>query len=286
MRSGHWQGSLKPKTASRSPFRLAPTGFPAVALIWKNLIAAGNLITMRFWMMLAWTSIVAGTIFQARMHGGVNEAMTALLGVLLGFSVLLGPNILRNDLRQDLPMTDMLKGLPLPGWQLVLGEVLAPVSILVGLQWLVLLLALICCPNQWDHHPLPLLTRLGAFFALAILLPAVDFVSLLIRNLAVLLFPAWFQLGKDGPRGFENTGQQLVLVIGQTFVLALSLLPPIAMFVAVWFLASFFYGPAFAFVAASVAALFILGVEAALAVRFLGGVFERFDLSKEMLTAD
>ena len=46
---------------------------------------------------------------------------------------------------------------------------------------------------------------------------------MLIPNAAVLFFPAWFQLGKDGPRGFETTGQQLILMFGQLLVLALSL---------------------------------------------------------------
>jgi len=286
IRSGNWHGARHRKTALRSPFRLAPTGFPAIALIWKNLIAAGNLITVRFWIMLAWIAVVGGMIFHSRMHNNLNEALTILLLFLLGFSALLGPNILRNDLRQDLPMTDMLKTLPLSGWQLVLGEILAPVSILIGVQWLLLLLALLCAPAQWDHRSFPLLTRLGFAVAAAILLPAVDFISLLIRNAAVMTFPAWFQLGRDGPRGFENTGQQLILVFGQTIALALSLLLPAVAGVAVWFLSMVFYGPAFASVAASVAALGVLTVEAVLAVRFLGGVFERFDLSKEMLIAD
>src|SRR5271157_4813186 len=42
IRSGNWQAARKPKTAGRSPFQLRPTGLPAVALFWKNLISAGS----------------------------------------------------------------------------------------------------------------------------------------------------------------------------------------------------------------------------------------------------
>ena len=38
------------------------------------------------------------------------------------------------------------------------------------------------------------------------LLPALNLISLLIPNAAVLLFPAWFQPGKDSPQGIEATG--------------------------------------------------------------------------------
>jgi signal transduction histidine kinase len=180
----------------------------------------------------------------------------------------------------------MLKTLPLAGWQVVLGEVLAPVSILVGAQWLLLLVALMCSPPQWHGHPLPLLTRLGIFFAAALLLAAIDFITLLIRNFAVMTFPAWFHLGKDGPRGFENTGQQLILLVAQTLALALALLPPAALFVAAWLFTSFFYNPALAVAAAVAASLLLFTAEAVLAVRFLGRIFERFDLSKELLLND
>jgi len=66
----------------------------------------------------------------------------------------------------------------------------------------------------------------------------VDLIALLIPNAAVLFLPAWFQLGKDGPRGFETTGQQLILMFGQLLVLALSLLPAAAVFAIIFLLTS------------------------------------------------
>jgi hypothetical protein len=284
IRSGTWQS--RARKASRSPFNLDSSGFPPVALVWKNLIAAGGAFTMRFWIMLIWLIVFGGMIFRSNLHSGVNMALSLLIGMLLAVSILIGPNLLRNDFRQDLPVTDMLKSLPLAGWEVALGEIMAPVTILTAAQWLLLILALIFCPSQWDNHPLALWLRLGVFFAAALLLPAINFANLLIRNLTVLLFPAWFQLGRDGARGFENTGQQLILVFGQILALVLALLPPALAFLGLWVVCSFMLAPAFALAAGSLGALAVLGVEAGLAVRLLGSIFERLDLSNELLSPD
>jgi len=70
--------------------------------------------------------------------------------------------------------------------------------------------------------------RISVALSAALVLPCVDFIALLLPNAAALIFPAWVQLGKDTPRGFETMGQQLILMFGQIIVLALSLLPAAA----------------------------------------------------------
>ena len=45
---------------------------------------------------------------------------------------MIGPQLLRQDFRQDLPLADLLKTYPLRGWQLALGELLAPAAILTS----------------------------------------------------------------------------------------------------------------------------------------------------------
>ena len=64
-----------------------------------------------------------------------------LLAIALVYSLLLGPQILRLDFRHDLPLADILKTFPVRGWQIALGEILAPVAVLAAFQWLLLLLA-------------------------------------------------------------------------------------------------------------------------------------------------
>ena len=143
---------------------------------------------------------------------------------------------MRLDFRHDLPLADVLKTFPLRGWQIALGEILAPVAVLAALQWLLLLVGaglLFYLPVK--QEALLLAIALGA----AVLLPVLDVLLLLIPNAAVLLFPSWIQTGKDSPRGIEATGQRLIFALGQMLVLLLALLPAAAAFAGHFFPAEF-----------------------------------------------
>jgi hypothetical protein len=285
VRSGNWRGMKKPKKAARPPFALSPVGNPAVAVFWKNLISAGQYVTARVWLMLVWCAIIAGGILRSNGGRAVDLQMGILFlaGMLVMMSLVSGPQMLRNDLRQDLPAADLLKIYPMPGWQIVLGEVLAPAVMLAALQWLLLVLAFIFCPRQFQAHPVLLLMRLGVGVSAALVLPFVDLIAMLIPNASVMLFPAWFQLGKEGPRGFETTGQQMILMFGQMLVLVVSLLPAGVAFAALFFATSFFLGHPMGVFLGGIAAAIVLAGEAAVGVKLLGGVFERLDLSEENL---
>jgi hypothetical protein len=284
-RSGNWQSMGKPKKAARAPFVLRPAGNPAVAVFWKNLISAGQFVTARFWLMLVWITVFGAMILQSqsRHAGRMGSGLAMLAVMLLGMSLISGPQMLRNDLRQDLRAADMLKMFPMAGWQVVLGEVLAPAVMLACVQWLLIVLAAIFCPDRLGSHAIPPLNRLSFALAAAAVLPCVDLIAMLIPNASVLFFPAWFQLGKEGPRGFETTGQQLILMFGQMLALVLSLLPAGVAFVVVFICSSFVFGPAGGVVAGGLAAAAILAAEAGVAIKLLGGVFDRFDLSGEIL---
>jgi hypothetical protein len=105
---------------------------------------------------------------------------------------------------------------------------------------------------------------------------------LLIPNAAVLLFPAWFQAGKDAPQGIEATGQRLIFALGQFLAFALALLPAGVVFAVVFLvIAQFFGAPLLAVPVASLAATVVLVIEAAAGLFLLGKLFERFDLSAE-----
>jgi hypothetical protein len=100
----------------------------------------------------------------------------------------------------------------------------------------------------------------------------------------VLLFPAWFQAGKDAPHGIEATGQRLIFFIGQFLAFAIALIPAAGVFVGFFFLVKFAAGVFTAVPVASVAAALVLAVEAGLGVMLLGWLFERFDVSAEPAT--
>ncbi len=285
VRSGNWRAMQKPKKASRPPFVLGPIGNPAVAVFWKNLVSAGQYVTARIWLTLLWCLIIACGIMRSRGDQAMNLQMgiTFFAGMLGIMSLISGPQMLRNDFRQDLPAADLLKIFPMPGWQIVLGEVLAPAVILAGLQWLLLVVAFIFCPRQFQSHSVFLSMRLGVAASAALVVPFIDLIAMLIPNASVLFFPSWFQLGREGPRGFETTGQQLILIFGQMLVLVVSLLPAALAFAVLFFGASLVAGHSMGVFLGGVAAAIVLAAEAALGIKLLGGVFERLDLSDENL---
>src|SRR5207247_9272566 len=100
--------------------------------------------------------------------GWLLPALGILTVILTGYSLFLGPAILRQDLRQDLANADILKMYPLRGWQVVLGELLAPAAILTGVQWCLVLLAAATFSRFPEDSPIPLSTRLSLGAAVAI----------------------------------------------------------------------------------------------------------------------
>jgi ABC-2 type transport system permease protein len=279
MRSGNWQAMSKPKRAKRPPFALPPQGWPAVAIFWKNLISAGQFFTGRAWFFLIWITVIAGLILRSgEHHPGGGVALSILAFSLAVMSLLYGPQILRHDLRA----ADMLKLYPMSGWQMVLGEILAPAAILAGVQWLLVLFAFLFCPASLGGAPAPAALRVTAALAAALVLPCVDFIALLLPNAAALIFPAWVQLGKDTPRGFETMGQQLILMFGQIIVLTLTMLPAAVAGAVAWLLAGWLFGKvmAVALASAALAVAAVLAAEAAVGVHLLGKAFDRFDWSE------
>jgi hypothetical protein len=278
-RVGNWQGAKKNQKARRPWFKLAATGPSATALLWKNLIGVGQVVSVRLWIILIIVVVAVGVgLGNGRTGQNLSFVAAILVATALGYSLLLGPQLLRLDFRQDLPLADILKTFPLRGWQIALGEILAPVVVLAACQWLLLLVGaglVFYLPGK--QEALFLAIALGAAF----LLPVLDLLVLLIPNAAVLLFPSWIQAGKDSPRGIETTGQRLIFAVGQLFVLLLALLPAAIAFVGVFFLLKFALGYAAAVPFAALVAAIILAVEAGFGVMLLGRLFERFDVSEE-----
>ena len=279
MRAGNWQGAKKNQKARRPWFKLAATGPPATALLWKNLIGVGQVVSVRLWIILIIVVVAVGVgLGNGRTGQNLSFVAAILVATALGYSLLLGPQLLRLDFRQDLPLADILKTFPLRGWQIALGEILAPVAVLAACQWLLLLVGaglVFYLPGK--QEALFLAIALGAAF----LLPVLDLLVLLIPNAAVLLFPSWIQAGKDSPRGIETTGQRLIFAVGQLFVLLLALLPAAIAFTGVFFLMKLALGDAAAVPFAALVATIILAVEAGFGLLLLGRLFERFDVSEE-----
>ncbi len=279
MRAGQW-GVQKPKKAKRSPFQLGTEGSPYIAILWKNLISSGQIFSRRFWFIILWITFI--TVMMTRGHFAWGIAIATFSGMFAVMSLFFGPQIVRLDLRQDLPMIDVLKTLPMRGWQIVLGEVLAPALLLACFQWVLIAVFLVGSPSQFGTQPLPFGMKLSCCVAAAIALPFLDLIAILLQNTSVLLLPAWFQFDKTAPRGIETMGQQLILMFGQVLALALCLAPAGLVFGAVLFVTQLALSFEIGIVLGAIAGAAVMCVEVALAIRLLGKVFERFDLSAEL----
>jgi ABC-2 type transport system permease protein len=275
--------SLKPMKKKRAPFQLGPTGFAPVALLWKNLISAGQLFSTRAWLIVLWLVIVLGVTLST-IGRGEHQAWPAVLGgVLLGLlamSFLIGPAVTRVDLRQDLTVADLLKAYPLRGWQVVLGEMLAPMAILTAVQGLLVVAAVILFSPKAEV--LPLTTRAACGLAVMIVAPALNFASLLIPNAAAVLFPGWMPRGKERPQGIEATGQAMIMLFGQFFVLLIALAPAAALGVGLFFVGKLLFPWPAVVPLAAVATALVLAAESALGVWLIGKAFERMDVSEEL----
>jgi uncharacterized membrane protein YtjA (UPF0391 family) len=202
-------------------------------------------------------------------------------GMLVVWSLFIGPQLLRQDLRQDLPLSDVLKMYPIRGWEVALGELLAPVAILTGVQWLLLLVGGVLLWSAPNSH-LDRSGTLGIAAGAAMVLPLLNLIIIQIPNAAVVLFPGWFQPGKDRTAGIEVAGQRIISMLAQLLVFIIALIPASLGFGGIFIATRWATGwPAATVLGAGVAAV-ILAAESALGIMLLGHLFDRLDLSAEL----
>jgi hypothetical protein len=302
LRAGNYRLGGGPAKGRRAPFRLAASGRPEIAFLWKNLLSVPPYLNGRNWLRCAGAIALAG--FWAGRHGGPYHTVLTMAGVASGiigfYIVLFGPLVARQDLRNDLPNVDILRSYPLPGWQLLLGELLAPIALLTGLIWLAVLTAALAFPAGSGAPEAVSSPALRATVAagIALLAPVVIALQLLVPNAAAILFPAWTQATRhrSGGGGIELLGQRMIFVFGQIAVIVGLFVPAALLAFAVFVMAHgcFFLlahagiaigAPTSNMIAAAIAFVAVLAVllgEVMGGVWWLGRRFERFDLSAEL----
>ena len=135
-----------------------------------------------------------------------------------------------------------------------------------------------------DGDAVPLTIRLSFGAGAAIIAPMVNLISLVIPNASALLFPSWMQIGRERMGGIEVIGQRLIFLLGSVLVFAFALVPAAVLFGLTFLLAEALVGMIAAVPLAAAVAATVLAAEAALAVWWMGRLFERFDLSAESVS--
>ena len=262
-------------TARRVP-RLAPTGWPAGALLWKNLAAVLRAGRVRS----SAAAIAAGAlaILVLSLGGGAGtllEIVGWLTAMWAGFLFVLGPQWIRNDLRADLGRLAVLRSYPLRGAAVVGAETAGSTAVLSALQLGLAGLAYLAFWGGRVTEPAPEL-RTAVLAGAVVLLPAINFLAMIIQNGAAILLPGWVNPGPDRPLGVEALGHNMLIMSGFLLVLAGLLALPALAGAAVLFGLRPTLGW-WAAAPAALAALLVMALEARLLLGRLGRVFEATD---------
>jgi len=267
------------KGAAATPFTLAPDGPPEAAILWKNLILVGRYLSLRTVLRLVPLVIVFGVLARANEAGGIAAFIGAMSLPLAAVAVLLGPQMMRNDLRQDLARLPLLKTWPVRGAALIRGEVLAPTVVATAAAWLFLLVAALLGAGlrPGSREAIALGSNRASLFAAAfVLAPAVILTQVVVQNGLAVLFPAWVAVGASRARGIDAMGQRLLMLAGVLLTLLVSLVPGVLVAAAFAFLAYQMTGMVLVVLPAFIVAFVVAG-ECWLAIEGLGRVLDRTD---------
>jgi len=283
VRAGGWRGLSRPTRRRSEPFVLRPAGSAPPAFLWRNLIASGPWFYPRNWLLLS-AAILAGLGLLGasptyRPWLTVVQAATFPVSIWVLFAV---PMLLRRQVNLLFERLDVMKTLPLRGWQVVLGELLSPVVLITAIEWLLLaVIAVTAGTLTRNVFNTVWLTGLGAV-GIALLVPPVAGLMTAVPFAAALFFPDWVAT-LNQPRGMDVMGQRLIFAGGYLVVLILALLPAALAAAGPFLLVRWLAGMwSAAVLAGAVAGSLVLAGELAAVVWWLGGRWERFDLSREL----
>jgi hypothetical protein len=215
----------------------------------------------------------------ASRRNGIATVAAVLCLVLVAITVLVGPMVSRNDLRQDLGNLAMVKGWPLSGATLLRGEILAPAVMLTSIAWLLILGAAALAGNLSVGFLQPLVQdRLSYMMAALLLAPGVILAELTVLNGLAVLFPAWISTGATRSRGVDDLGQRLFTTAGVLVTLVFALVPA-TMMASVVAGGIYYLTGVLVVVIPSAIITSVLVVECFIVVEMLGRVLDRTDVS-------
>jgi ABC-2 type transport system permease protein len=265
-----------------TPFALASDGRAETAILWKNLILMGRFASLKTLLRVAPLIVVlALSIGRNAGRGGVAAAVAVACLTAAGFTVLLGPQIMRNDLRQDLGNLAVLRTWPVGGPALIRGELLAPASVLSALAWLAILggsVLFSSVPATGSVELSMMLNRVSYAAAALLVAPALIVAQLVVHNAIAVLFPAWVVAGASRSRGVDAMGQRLLMMAGILLSLVVSVLPGAVAAGLVMIVGYVLTNTILVVLPAFVMTLVVLA-ECALATEWLGRVLDRTDVS-------
>jgi hypothetical protein len=273
---------LEPRVSGRgrtAPFPLALAGRSETAILWKNLILLGRYASLRTLVLML--PFVFPFLMAAASGKSVTVSVIALtLSLTVSVTtVLVGPGMMRNDLRQDLRRLSILKSWPVSGAALVRGELLAPALVLSVVAWLAILVAAVALGygKHGGRFAVLLPHRLSLAAAGVMIAPAIILAQLVVQNGFAVLLPAWMATGKSAGAGLERMGQGMFIIWGGWLSALVFLAPAASVALLVMHALGGRAHPG-SVVAAAAVLLAVVVAEALPATAWLGRAFERSDL--------
>ena len=268
--------SARPRSSTRKKVKrtlaLAPTGAPALAIVWKN-----TLLLMRTGRVgsIVGLAVMAVVLSLPSIDSvGFNHRFVAVWALaMIGLLIVLGSRVLQNDFRQDADHLATLKTLPLAGARLVGAEVVSSALPISAMQLVLMFVAYVATLGDVDL-PVNLGTRTSLLFMSPLVLSSVNVTTVTIQNGAALLFPGWIRATPVVGGGIEAMGQGILATGMLLLTFLVALLPAAAAFAAVWWLLS---GVPKVWIVALTIAAAVLLVETWWGIRGLGRRFERLE---------
>lgn len=277
LRSGRGLETPLPSRVRRPTLlRLAPTGPPARAILWKNLTGLARTNRPRTLIFLAIFAIAVASSLGT--HAFTPFDWIAVFAAIFGgYAMVFGPFVVRFDLRRDLDLVDVLKTAPVRGRDIVAGEILSPVAAVTAFVWTFVLIAFAAEVPRTAGLP-PLGERTAMLIAALAVVPAFSGLLVTYQNAVVLLFPAWAAIGPDRATGVEAMGQRILVMVGGWLALVVGMLPGAVLAAVVAGLLQAVGVPLVWGIAVGVVGgAATVAVAILLAVTWLGRVFDRLD---------
>jgi len=280
MRQGRF-GRRMPSKPRGEAFRLHGQGEPWLAFLWKGLIRMGAPYRLRTWLVACVVAVVACQWLAAdpqRRH------VLFVIGIVVpaagAWLLFLGPIMMQRGLRSTFERMDVLKALPLRGWQIAFGELATPAAVMCFAGWWLLLVG--AQAMTVSHANVTTAQVVAGAIGVAIVAPPLFGLMLSVPFAGMLYFPAWIVASGSSGRGVEVLGQRLVFMLGYLCTVLVAAIPA-ALFGGICLLVGrWLVGWNTGIVAASCGACAVLAVELAVWLRLLGRRVDRFDLSQEL----
>ena len=275
-RSSRPQGRREISYRARAEgWKLAPSGRPEAAFAWKAVMQTLRVFDRREMVRVAAILMLLTTVTLATGRQGPAALVGGFAIAAAMFVILMAPQVVRIDIRQDLQHLELLKTWPVRGSSVVRGELVWPAAMITAIAWAMIAVALALSGVVLPR--VEFLWRMAAGVAVAILAPALVLAQLTVHNAVALVFPAWVPLGVQRARGLDAMGQRIIMLTGTWLLLIVMALPGAIAAGIFWFVLGRIVGPLMLVPAAAMAAG-VLAVEVLLATEALGPVYERLDV--------